>query len=518
MSKWIIALICVAGSLAAQDGTFRSDTRLVLMDVIVSNKGVPVRGLTQDDFQIEDKGKAQKIAVFEMVDAGQPAAPPQPLPPMVVSNRLNSKGETRRTATVVLYDRINTSAADQALVGQQVLKLLASLGENDSVGFYSLGFRLETVSDFREPAGKLAGVAKQFQQKAAAEALEDQPMYKALEAALTPMQQQSNQARVNITTQAFRALGRHLAGVPGSKHLLWVTSSFPLTFGNSVEQRQTDEREFQAFANLLTESNISLYPVDPGGAGASLSTPFQQSTEGQLLEREGATLIRTNQANSLTGIQGLLNLAEKTGGKVYRSANNIEPALRDVIGLSGVSYTLGFYPDQKSLDGRTHKLEVKLVKSGRTQGADLAHRKEYLAWAGKDRQKLTPVPQVGELMADPVDSTAVELMAAANPDAAKPGFHQLDVRVSVGDLQMQKRGDKVVGAFDLALGIEGAQGGSVETFNLEWTEEQYRKGLQGGLVVGKSLETTGDSGRFHVVVLDKSSGAAGSVLLPFASK
>src|ERR1700759_4555666 len=67
--------ICVLASVAAisitaiaqQPQVFRSETRVVQVDVIVRNDKGPVTGLTQNDFQILDNGRQGQITSFSVV-------------------------------------------------------------------------------------------------------------------------------------------------------------------------------------------------------------------------------------------------------------------------------------------------------------------------------------------------------------------------------------------------------------------------------------------------------------------
>src|SRR5215471_20891214 len=54
---------------AAQQPTIRSSVEYVQIDAVVSGKdGRPVKGLTQADFEIVERGRAQAIASFQFVD------------------------------------------------------------------------------------------------------------------------------------------------------------------------------------------------------------------------------------------------------------------------------------------------------------------------------------------------------------------------------------------------------------------------------------------------------------------
>src|SRR5579862_8604332 len=100
MLRWI-ALIGLAGLMAAQEpSSFRVNTRLVEVDVVVRSKAGAVTGLTKGDFRILDNGKPQDIATFSVRSSANPkgAANPAvanatPLPAGVISNRVDRSGE-----------------------------------------------------------------------------------------------------------------------------------------------------------------------------------------------------------------------------------------------------------------------------------------------------------------------------------------------------------------------------------------------------------------------------------------
>ena len=506
MFKRIAFTLVILATLAKPQATFKTGTRLVQMDVTVTNDSGIVRGLTKDDFILEDKGKKQNIAIFATTDMGKAPAVEQ-LPAGIATNYLNSKGEKVDTATVILYDRINTAASDQAVTRQQVLGYLAKLKDTDRVGFYTLGFGISMVREYNEEAAPLIRVAKLMQAGGTA-AVEDQPLFRALNEALTPMQQLANQARVNYTYPAFRTLARHLAGVSGRKNLVWVASVFPVTFGNSQERRSNDEQEVNSFKAVLTEANITLYPIDPGGTGASFNTSAAapSANEGQLMP---GRMPASSGDTSLTGNQTFQLLAGATGGNAFRNSNDITQALREVIESGTYTYTLGFYPDEKTLDGKEHKLEVKLVKKPATDKAKVSSRKEYLAWGPKSPANVQMRPSMGDAIADLLPATGIGLIAVANQDPAKPGYHRLDVRVTIRDMRFEQLAEKWAGSFDMAVGT------AVETFSPVWTNEQYQQAMKEGLIVSKSLQTDGKSGIFSVVVQDKASGAVGTIKVPF---
>jgi VWFA-related protein len=65
----LAALLVLAAGVAAQQPQFRASVSVVRLDVSVTDDGGPVRGLTADDFTVEDSGSRQTIRVEEAVDA-----------------------------------------------------------------------------------------------------------------------------------------------------------------------------------------------------------------------------------------------------------------------------------------------------------------------------------------------------------------------------------------------------------------------------------------------------------------
>lgn len=496
--------------------------RLILVDAIVSNDKGVVRDLTQEDFALEDRGKKQTITLFDITESGKLKVPATPLPPGVISNRMNSKGETQGTATVILYDRINSDAGNQAFVRVQILRVLAALKPTDRLGFYSLGGNgLQVVSDYNEDAAPLAKAAKALIESGTAPEsfnVDEKYMFKSLYDSLTPTQEFSNQARVNITYPAFRGIARHLAGVLGRKNLIWITSKFPLTFGNDQVRRNDDQKEINAFKNNLLESNIVVFPVDPGGTGASFnqnaSAPV--ANEGTLMRGRGSVSATTDPAltnTSQTGNQTMLMLADATGGKAYRNANDIAPALTEIASAAEYTYTFGFYPDAKTLDARNHDLKITVNKKGLGKVV-VTHRKQYVAWGPESPAADKLIVPFEELVQDAMPASAVGLIAVANPDSANPGVQLVDLRITTSDLRLEPQGDLFAMDFDVALIVEGGTGGA-KTYKQAITKEQYAQVLVGGLTVQESVKTPGGNGVIRIALLDKYSGSAGSVRIPF---
>jgi VWFA-related protein len=93
---------------AFQDGgSFRSNTRLVSINVVVRDKHGPVANLSKDDFAITDNGKPQVVKVFAMNSILNASQTANTLPRDTFTNG-ESGGTAPAAVTVILLDRLNT--------------------------------------------------------------------------------------------------------------------------------------------------------------------------------------------------------------------------------------------------------------------------------------------------------------------------------------------------------------------------------------------------------------------------
>jgi VWFA-related protein len=505
-----VLLIAFAGLVSAQAPTAPTGPRLITVNVMVTKDKKPVKGLTKADFVIEDKNKAQNIAFFAVADDEKKI---EGMDPAISSNRVDPQGREMGTATIFLYDRVNNEQTNQGRIRNEVLKVLAGMKPTDRIGFYSLGIPAQTnpnplkvVRDYTEDAAPLIAAAKALQANNNGANLkpEEQEVYKRLADALSPIQELQQQQRVNVTQPAFRLIARHLQGAPGRRNVLWITSSFPLTFGGEQQERRAnDEAEIETFRQILTNAGISLYPINPAGAGGGFAS------------------------GSLSGQQTFQLLADATGGEAYRSANDIAQPLRDVIASTGYSYVLGFYPDNASLDDKNHNLRVTLAKKPETDKAKLSHRKDYIAWNPTSKveaiQPLKTRVTVKEAMEQPMLETGVGLMAVANGNPQDPAVQTFDIRIDTRDLRFEPKDGKWVANLTIALGTDANGTGKMlgqEEYAAELTEEQWKEATEvGGIDIRRNVSVgAGTSGVMRIGVQDNATGTAGTVRVRYGAR
>ena len=92
----VVAVFCANIGAQSDSGgstpTIRTNTRLVLVDVVATDKhGKAVTDLKASDFTVQEKGKNQKIAIFNPPGSAEPGAA-QGLGPVLQSSRIGRTG------------------------------------------------------------------------------------------------------------------------------------------------------------------------------------------------------------------------------------------------------------------------------------------------------------------------------------------------------------------------------------------------------------------------------------------
>ncbi|HEX3154830.1 MAG TPA: VWA domain-containing protein, partial [Candidatus Angelobacter sp.] len=141
----------------------KSITRLVVVDVVATDKEGAVTDLKQDDFTILEDGKEQKIRVFNFqqphpAPRGTAVVAASKPPENVYSNvaRFNASS----ALNILLMDALNTNLPHQAYVRDQMIRYLEKMPEGQPVAVYTLSTKLTLLQDFTDDPAVLKKVAK----------------------------------------------------------------------------------------------------------------------------------------------------------------------------------------------------------------------------------------------------------------------------------------------------------------------------------------------------------------------
>jgi VWFA-related protein len=486
------SLILVAAAFAVAQEPIRVTTRLIEVNVIARNHLGPVGDLKQSDFKVFDNGKEQPIAIFRVSRTTPPNAGQTPLPPGVFSNRYGPAANRTGAATVLLIDTLNTDTADQVYAQKQIIKLFDSFDIQTPIALYVLTGKLVVLQDFTmdlESLRRAMAAWRPVQSRVLFASQTPTPRMpggdpvtaEAIKRSYREMRASYNLQRANLTVDAFELLARRLMPWPGRKNVVWVSGSFPSIFLNGNQER----------LRILNQADIGIYPVDPRGmTWTNPRDPWPTNLVGP----------PPNQGT-------LSEIAERTGGRAFYNTNDLKGAVGKAIADTQIIYTLGFYAQNEKVNGLYHELNVKVDRSG----TELRHRRGYYDDASVS--EVPSSPAILRRLADaPLDATAIGLTATMDRDQ---DLLRVNVQIDFRDLALSKQDGHWKGAAELALVSQGINGRTLDlvskSITFDMTDDVYAARQRDGFAIEQHIRYRKDLSRIRVVIVDASTGAAGSV-------
>jgi VWFA-related protein len=432
----------------------RSTAHLVILDVVVSHDGHPVKGLEQKAFHILEDGQEQTIKAFEEhgpVSGPERTGAAPALPPNTYTNVPQSS--TDNAINVLLLDALNTPLQDQAYARRKIIEYLKEIPPGTRMAIFTLASRLRMVQGFTSDSSVLLSALNKtvplpspalpgntgenaadrlavfgVGQDNASAMLESLHHFEADEA--TGLIDR----RVQITLDAMKQLGLYLGNLPGRKNVIWFSASFPLgltpktpldTFGSL----RGYSGELQQISDLLTASRVAVYPVDARGLITPASSAQSRPRGASLPLGRGGMIDTSAFPTAPAGagdrenaeIATMLQLAEQTGGTAFYQTNGIKQALVRTVEDGSSYYTLTYSPGNKKFDGSFRKVQVNL--SG--HGYRLAYRHGYFADVPTAHSTNTllnlasPALQPGALASSQIFFRA-RVLSAGDPDTHDP--------------------------------------------------------------------------------------------------
>ena len=478
---------------SSPEATFRSNVRVVLVDVVVTNgKGESVGGLTKEAFQVQEQGKLQNIVSFQEL-TGAPAAKVNqpPIQPNVFTN--HSATAPGNAVTILLLDALNTPLENQLFMHQEIVRYLRSVNPESPVAIFKLARTLRIVQGFTTDTSALLEAVNDrkmgswpetssllrthndWELEARQNGQMTSPEIRAAPASAAAVRQNQTDAaafmldvRVKTTLEELQQLARYLSAVPGRKNLIWLSRSFPTTiFSNpklgSVSVASDYSAELRKTANLLTLAQVAVYPI--GAEGLRVSDESDSVSDPALSNGVANPMLADILADDVNHLT-MDAMAEETGGRAAYNTNGVAEALNHAIQHGTHYYTLSYTPSNKKMDGTFRHIQIKLAAGD----YKLDYRRGYFA---DDTGKMRPAES--KSVSDPLKPA----MARGLPNFAQI---QYTARVVLSNHQPSSNTDRVgdnpnlkstvkrfsvglrIPANDLALrpAPDGSQHGSLE--------------------------------------------------------
>lgn len=411
---FVICLACLAITIHTQADTgnpvttIKSKVRVVLVDVVVTDdKGNPVHGLHNEDFEVREDGKPQTIASFEE-HHGVPLTISQlpTLAPHVYTNL--PVAQAADSLNVLLLDALNTQMHDQTEVHRQMLAYLKTIPPGTRVAIFTLASRLELLQTVTTDSSELLSILNNKNGEAGSkpsqflpseveneanehmidfliEANSDQNLIDAVTQFQADNATFQTDTRVSITLEALQQIARYFSAVPGRKNVIWFSGSFPISImpdadlPDQFEASQSYKEELQKTADLLADDDIAIYPI--AAEGLQADAHYEANGAPSEARRASRVIAVQNQHLQREGLQRYSNhvsmesLAEATGGRAFYNTNGLADALAKVVNDGSQYYSLSYAPTDTKMNGKFRHIQLKL----RDKGYKLSYRRGYYA-------------------------------------------------------------------------------------------------------------------------------------------
>jgi VWFA-related protein len=501
----------LAGALAAAQApptpevTFKVEVNYVEEDVrVVDRDGNFVRGLKQEDFQVLEDGKPQKVQTFGIVDIPdrRPRKPlylaPDALPiePDVAVNKQVLDG---RLYLVVLDDYHVAPLRTQNVKNLARRFVLEKLGPDDQAAVVVTSGLTQASQDFTQNRRLLLEAIDNFVgQKLPSSAVErNEKMSRQMDANGQPIDDAGDPISIDASNRfvsddratermfqarqalnSLRSIAEWMSAIQGRrKAIIYVSEGVDYNLFDIFTGGDPSNFNFENFNMVQAEtwdtvsaasrSNVQIYPVDPRG----LTTMGQEDIEiGGLAA--GAYGLGPKQLfqEMQSSQQNLRQLAEETGGVAFVGRNDFDAAFDRIVQENSTYYVLGYYSTNDKRDGKMRNITVRVAGYPESQ---VTYRKRYAAPRGRAPRNtaagkpLDPskslTAELVSTMASPLPKTGIQLRLTA---IAKKGTGKnSDVEVLIDTLGKDLTFTETNGTFNnrlsLSLGVFNKQGKSV---------------------------------------------------------
>lgn len=546
--------------------SLRVTTRMVLVDVIATDKhGTAMTDLQRADFEVLEDGGPQEVKFFTHTShesTRNEKRPPPALPPNVYSNRPDYS-RPAGPLVLILLDGVNTASLDQAYARRQMLDYVRTLKSDQRVAILALTTDLLLLQDFTTDPQVLKAALEKFSAGDSTLLTRGVPAqispqmaevlaWAAPNPILSNLRRMNQEAAVNsiddrvrVTLAALEALARAMMGYPGRKNLIWVSSGFPASIdlgGKNFALSQTYAGDLAEASKLLSQAQVSVYPVDARGLIGNLQrppgSPGNRDADSAFSDCPDCEIVPTVESLSddsygqLTRIAPLVagshmamqQIAQDTGGRAFYNGNNLSAAVAAGVADGSSYYTLGYYPNNKDWDGKFRKIVVKTER----RDVRLRYRTGYYAfdsgYLAKSPDPLRESNRVRELVTaikDPLPSTGVGFWAHLMPPSQSDPSSYVEFLVDANTISCAATGDKYECDLDYAVLTVTSNGGItstvVKTVQASLPASAYTTVRKRGLPYRVPVKSLPEHGSLRLAVRDNATGLLGTLTVPIPS-
>lgn len=450
LSTWLaVAALSVVPAVPQQPLTEKIDVNLVNVDVTVTSRGEPARGLTRDDFEVREDGVPQPITNFFAVERGREAAAAEsPSAPSAPDERFRRK-------VLVIVDNVSTTIHNRHVALAQLERFINehfSSGEYDwAIAIASQRFHLAlpptsdkaaihaALEDIRRTGTTDLIRSGVFEPRPGRLAADDRASLLTRDGA-NPFRGEADMRQLMTANSSVRTIAeaaRAFATVEGKKIILILTADLglsPVRAFESFEAPSWFSPELDEMARGITGARDAMIAE----ANASNVSLYILNTEGM-------------DADSMS----MYWLARETGGRVM-PGNDPALSLRDFDRASANYYSLAYRPPHGE-DGSYHHITVRLKKRGRY---GLQYRDGY--FSASSEAQLDRALRSAAAVAIMPSKFAVEVTTGEPVSSGNGVVVPVRAAVAAKDLQFIPGGQASTARVDVILSLFDMEGRNID--------------------------------------------------------
>jgi VWFA-related protein len=423
---------------------FRAEVNYVEVDVrVTDSRGSFVRQLSRGDFEVLEDGKPQEITAFALVDVpyeSRPALSPSLTTRIEPDVRTNA-GTAEGRVFIILLDDLHTHALRSVRVKDAAKEFIQRyVGPNDLVSILHTSGRTDASQDFTTSRSLLlASVDKFLGRKLQSSTLARLEEYNRrrgdsmetradlrMQRVMDPYDMERGRHAENLL-ETLERLANVLADTRGRrKAVVWVGEGIDYEVQNAVMQTDSGLTTFmsshaesvmyrlRSALSAMTRSNVAVYGVDPRGIVTSGDDLIEVGSfpENPLLElTPGAFQREVERAQD-----SLRVISDETGGFAVVNKNDLDESFDRIMRDNSTYYLIGYYSNNKRLDGRFRKIEVRVKRPD----VEVRARRGYTAPSSRDERGKPAMTAANEpstalrtVLGSPLPATGVTLKGFA---------------------------------------------------------------------------------------------------------
>jgi VWFA-related protein len=340
--------------------------------VAVDSRGQVISDMKADDLKILEDGRQQKISSFTFHPPGKTdAITSTPLPANVVTNAPSFQASS---LNVMLLDTLNGDFGEQAYVKDQLLKYLSQAKLTHPIALFAMENHLVMLHDFTTDPASLKTVVQNF--KPPARFINGETATSRASAFTTFGDSHTSERDIETTLNQLNALAKTLSGYPGRKNLIWLSEGFPINLfpDNTLKASATSCNDAACGSGLARPS------VEGTGQGDYKNYAFLiKKVSDALMNAQIAVYVvdagAVGKDERMASHDTMRDVADRTGGKAFIGTNNLAASMTSSVDDGSTYYTIEYYPDNKTWDGRFRTIQVNSSRPG----VKLRYRQGYYA-------------------------------------------------------------------------------------------------------------------------------------------